>query len=164
MAYNTVRLKNYSNVFEEYEANAAISPGMLIELMSTGKIRAHATAGGDALIMFALEDNLQGKDINDAYAAGDRVQCWIPTRGDIVYARVADEQNIAIADFVVSNGNGEVAKYTPEEVSEGSAAAQITVNPLQVIGQALEALDLSGLSAAGSSDAPNRQFVAIRIV
>jgi hypothetical protein len=29
---------------------------------------------------------------------------------------------------------------------------------------ALEALNLASLSAAGSSDTPNRQFIAIRIV
>ena len=65
MAYRTVKLKNYGNIFNEYEANAAISPGMLVELMSTGKIRAHSTAGGNALRMFALENYLEGKDIND---------------------------------------------------------------------------------------------------
>lgn len=164
MAYNTVKLKNYSDVFIEGTANAAISPGMLVEIMSTGKWRVHATAGGNALIAFALENYLEGKDINDAYAAAEQVQIWIPGRGDEVYAQIADEQNIAIGDFLESNGAGYLTKHTPDEASEGSARAQATFYGQQIIGQALEALDLSSLSAAGSSDTPNRQFCKIRIV
>jgi hypothetical protein len=164
MAYNTVKLKNYSNVFIEGTANAAISPGMLIELMSTDKWRAHATAGGNAVKAFALENYLEGKDINDAYAAADEVQIWLPTPGDEVYALIADEQNIAIGDFLESNGSGYLQKHASDEASEGSARAQMTVYPLQIVGQALEALDLTSLSAAGSSDTPNRQFCKIRIV
>lgn len=164
MAYRTVKLKNYNNNFIEGEANAAISPGMLVELMSTGKYRAHATAGGDALRMFALENYLEGKEITDAYAAEDKVQIWLPVPGDEVYALIADEQNIAVGDLLVSNGDGLLKKFAAEEASEGSAAAEITVNPEQIIAQALEALDLSGLSAAGSSDTPARAFCRVRII
>lgn len=161
MAYNSVKIKNYINHQEEYEANAAITPGMLIELMSTGKVRAHATEGGNALPMFALENYLEGKSITDAYAAADQVQCWIPVRGDEVYALLEDEQNIAVGDFLESNGAGYLQKSTAVEIS--SQAADI-VYPLQIVAQALEALDLSGLSAAGSSDTPARQFIRVRIV
>ena len=161
MAYNSVIIKNYNNHFEEYEANAALSPGMLIELMSTGKVRKHATEGGNALPMFAIENKLEGEDINDAYAAADKVQCWIPVRGDEVYAQIEDEQNIAIGDFLESNGLGYLQKITNVEIS--SQAADV-VYPLQIVAQALEALDLSSLSAAGSSDTPSRQFCRVRIV
>lgn len=161
MAYNSVKIKNYLNHFEEYEANAAISPGMLIEIMSTGKVRAHATEGGNALPMFALENYPEGKGITTAYAAAEQVQAWIPVRGDEVYALLEDEQNVAIGDFLESNGSGYLQKITNVEVS--SQAADI-VYPLQIVAQALEALDLSGLSAAGSSDTPARQFIRVRIV
>lgn len=161
MAYNTVVIKNYGNCFEEAEANAAIKPGMLVETMSTGKIRAHATEGGNAIPMFAIEDKLQGKGINDAYAAADQVQVFIPQRGDQVYAQIEDEQNIAVGDFLESNGAGYLQKITNVEIS--SQAADV-VYPLQIVAQALEALDLSSLSAAGSSDTPARQFCRVRIV
>lgn len=161
MAYNSVIIKNYNDHFEEYTANAAISPGMLIELMSTGYVRAHATEGGNALPMFAIENKLEGEGITDAYAAADKVQCWIPVRGDEVYAQIEDEQNIAIGDFLESNGAGYLQKITNVEIS--SQAADV-VYPLQIVAQALEALDLSSLSAAGSSDSPARQFCRVRIV
>lgn len=152
MAYNTIKIKKYVDIIEEYEANAAITPGMLIELMSTGKVRAHATAEGNVLPMFALEDELQGNGIDDAYAAADRVQCWIPQRGEQVYAIVADGQNIAIGDWLASNGDGALREHVTETESWNvSEAGAVTVNPLQIIAQALEALDLSGSSGEESS-------------
>jgi len=162
MAYNTVKIKKYSNVIEEYAAAAAISPGMLVELTpSAATIRKHATEGGNAVPMFALEDELQGKGLTDDYAAGDQVQVWIPNRGDIVYAQIEDEQSIAIGDFLESNGAGFLQKLVNVEVS--SQAADV-VYPLQIVAQALAALDLSALSAQGSSDTATRQFLKVRIV
>jgi len=161
MAYNSVIIKNYLNIFEEYEANAALSPGMLVELMSTGKIRKHATESGNAVPMFAIENRLEGKSITDAYAAADRVTVIIPQRGDEIYAQIEDEQTIAIGDFLESNGLGYLQKHTDQDLSSEVTG---TVNPLEIVAQALEALDLSSLSAAGSSDTPARQFLRVRIV
>ncbi|OQX08805.1 MAG: hypothetical protein BWK76_23115, partial [Desulfobulbaceae bacterium A2] len=55
-------------------ANAALTPGHLLYLLSTGKVAVHATAAGNAEKMFAVEDDLQGNDIDDAYSSGDLVQ------------------------------------------------------------------------------------------
>lgn len=134
---------------------------MLVEVMSTGKLRKHATEGGNAIPMFAVENKYEGKGITDAYAAADKVTYWIPQRGDEVYAQIEDEQNIAIGDFLESNGAGYLQKITNVEIS--SQAADV-VYPLQIVAVALEALDLSSLSAAGSSDTPARQFCRVRIV
>jgi len=72
---HTVKLKKYvDNVYEKV-ANAAITPGHLLELMSTNKVKVHASLAGVVTSkMFALEDELQGKEIDDAYAADDVVQ------------------------------------------------------------------------------------------
>jgi len=162
MAYRSVIIKNYLNIFEEYAAYEAMYPGMLIEPRGGySTIKKHATEGGNAIPMFALENKLEGKGLADAYAAGDVVQCWIPQRGDQVYAQIEDEQNIAIGDFLESNGSGFLQKVVNVEIS--SQAADI-VYPKQIVGQALDALDLSSLSAQGSSDTPTRQFLRIRIV
>lgn len=158
MNKNTIILKNYLNVREEFVANAAITPGHLIEVMSTGKVRKHASAGQNALIMFALEDELQGKGIDDDYAADAMVQCWIPQRGDIVYALLKDGQNIAIGDFLESAGDGTLQKHVPDV---DSAADVETIYGLQIIGQAIEAIDLSG-SSGTHPDSGYR--IAIRIV
>src|SRR4030042_88936 len=105
MSYETVKLKKYLDIIEEYEADAAITPGMLIELNSDEEVKAHATAGGNVLPMFALEDELQGHGLEDQFAAGDMVQCWIPNRGEVVYAILADGQNVAIGDFQIGRAH-----------------------------------------------------------
>lgn len=165
MAYHSVIIKNYLNNFEEYAASEALSPGMLVEPVSgAATIKKHATEGGDAIPMFAIEDALQGKGLEDAYVAGDQVRVWIAQRGDEVYAQLEDEQTIVIGDLLESNGGGYLQKHLPDEASEGSAAAQTTVYAQGIVAVALEALDLSSLSAAGSSDTPTRQFIRVRIV
>lgn len=112
MAKNTIKIKKYSDVVEEMKANAAITPGMLVEEMTTGNVRAHATPSGNAIPMFALEDELQGKTIDDAFAENDQVQVWIPGRGDMVYGLLAQGQNVARGTFLVSNGDGYLAAVT----------------------------------------------------
>jgi hypothetical protein len=162
MAYNTVILKNYGNNFGEFEAYEAISPGMLVE-PRTGysTIKKHATEGGNAVKMFAIENKLEGKGIVDAYAAGDQVQVWFPQPGDEVYAQIEDEQEIAAGDFLESNGAGYLQKAVQLDISQ---QVSDQVYPLQIVAQALDKLELSSLSAAGSSDSPARQFCRVRIV
>lgn len=150
--FNTVKVKKHSDVVEEYTAYAAITPGNLIEIYSTdGYVRKHSTEGGNAIPMFALEDELQGKDIDDDYAAGDKVQCWIPGRGDQVYALLEDGETIVIGDWLMSNGSGRLQKVDAETLSAAEA--------ISVIAQALEALDLSG-----SSGTETTQRLLVRIV
>jgi hypothetical protein len=165
MSYNTIKLKNYLNIFEEMTAAAAITPGMLVEQTpGAATVRKHATSGGNATPKFALEDGLQGKGIHDAYAAGDKVQVWVAQTGDWVYALIADEQNIAIGDLLESNGAGYLTKHTVETWNSADAQVANTVYSFPVVARALEALDLSGLSTQGTSDAPFRQHMKVEIV
>ena len=165
MSYNTIKIKNYSNHFEEFSAYAAISPGMLVEQTpSAATIRKHATSGGNvAVVAFATEDALQGKGITDAYAAGDKVQVWYPQAGDIVYALIADEQSIAIGDELESNGAGFLTKHTIKTWGSTDSMVAETLYYSCVVGKALETLDLTSLSAAGTSDTPLRNFIKVRI-
>lgn len=148
---NTIKAKKYTDVIEEYPAAAAITPGHLIELISDGTVRNHATASGNALPMFALEDELQGKGIDDDYAAADRVQCWIPGRGDIVNALLKDGQSVVAGDFVESAGDGTLQKWVVD--STGDYA------PAQIIGVVVTAVDMSG-----SSDVDPDGRVLVRIL
>ena len=79
---------------------------MLVALDSAGKVVPHGEAAGNAIPMFALEDELQGKTIDNAYEAGDPVQVWVAGRGDIVNAIAGAE--IAAGDFLVSDGTGKL--------------------------------------------------------
>jgi len=145
MAYNTIKVKKYSDVIEEMVASAAITPGMLLIIESTGKVKAHNQADKDVFPIFALEDELQGKGIDDAYAANAPVQCWIPYRGDIVNAILADGQKVVIGDPLTSDGYGRLKKHVTDT---GASTVPWTVYPEQIVGYAAEALDLSGSSGA----------------
>ena len=148
MAYNTIKVKKYSDVIEEKVASAAITPGMLLIIESTGKVKAHDQADKDVFPIFALEDELQGKGIDDAYAANAPVQCWIPYRGDIVNAILADGEKVDIGDPLTSDGYGRLKKHVTDT---GSSAVPWTVYPEQIVGYAAEALDLSGSSGEETS-------------
>ena len=139
MGKNTIKLKKYSDVIEEFVAASAITPGMLVALNSAGKVEPHGTAGGNAIPMFALEDELQGKTIDDAYAANDPVQVWIAGRGDIVNAIAGDA--ITAGAFLVSAGNGKlkpVGTAATVNVTATVAATDATISSLE--------LDLTDLS------------------
>lgn len=148
---NTIKLKNYLNIFEEYTATAvAVNPGMLLELTSAGLVQAHSTAGGNVLPMFALEDELQGNGIGDAYAVSGKIQVWIPTRGDQVQAILADGENASVGDLLESNGDGYLRVHVPVTADSDDA---VTVVPNPIVGVALENVDLSGSSGEETEDA-----------
>jgi hypothetical protein len=141
MAKHTVKIRCYLNIIDEEIAGGAITPGMLVSKNSDDEIVAHATAAGTAIPKFALEDDLQGKGIDDAYAEGDKAQCWTPTRGDRVYALLkAESAAVAIGDFLESAGDGTLQKFSAidakpnqivaiakEAVTPGTANARIIV-------------------------------------
>ena len=154
MAYKSIIVKDYSNVFEEFVAATTILPGQLVEQTpAAATLRRHATSSGPAIPMFAIEDALQGKGIDDAYAVGDQVRVWIPGRGDKVYAMIADEENIAIGDRLVSNGDGFLAKHTD---AKGDSGTYIYYN--EIVAWALEAVNLSTLPEGSDSSAAGAYY------
>lgn len=65
-----------------------VTPGDLIERTAAG-VKPHATAAGTSVErIFAREDELQGKTIDDAYAASTRCFFDIYQRGDEANARL----------------------------------------------------------------------------
>ena len=165
----TIIIKDFTGIQEERIANAEIYPGHLIEVMSTDKVRVHATEGGNALPIFAIENELEGQGIGDAYAAADIVQFRYFRTGDIVLGILADGESIAIGDPLISAGDGTVKEWAAVTESfeiEGSSGEAIEVtlgNPLSIIGYAEEALDLSGSSGEESSGISTRPRLKIRI-
>ena len=161
---NTIKVKKYSDVIEEYEAAAGFLPGALLELTSAGKVQAHSTAGGNVgPIMVALENELEGKGITDAYIAGEMVQVWIPYRGDIVLMLLEDAQNVSIGDFVESNGAGYIQAHTVEAVTSADTQTANTIYSDPIVGVMLEAQDLSLLEGSDSSLTTNSKWVKVRI-
>jgi len=136
MAYNSIILKDYLNVFEEMVAAEALYPGHLLEPNSAGNVQKHSSAGGNLIPMFATENELQGNGIDDVYSSDDQVFVWIPTRGDQVQAVLKDGESVSMGDFLESAGDGTLQKHTPD-------ASGTTIYSNQIVGQALEGLDLS---------------------
>jgi len=149
MAAKTIVLKGHG-IRNEALANAAITPGHLVELMTTGKIRVHATAGGNAAALFAVEDDLQGKTIDDAYAANAIAQYDALYPGCEVQARIANGQNVAIGNFLESAGDGTLQVHTAD-VDANNSSANFTVNTNQIVAVAMEACNMSGSSAVDPS-------------
>jgi hypothetical protein len=139
IAHNTIKLKKYADVIEEHKAGGTIYPGMLLIMSAEDTVIAHNDNDPASFIpLVALEDELQGKGIDNPYASGDQVQVWIPGRGDWVYAIAVDGTNYTVGSFVASNGDGYVKAF-----SSGEA-----------FGVVMKALDLSGSSGEESSEAP----------
>lgn len=128
MAY-TIKIKKYSDVIEELVAAGAITPGMFLEFTSAGKVVANSAAGTVKPMMVALEDNMQGNGIDDAYASGDPVQVWIPYKGDMVYGILVHGENVAVGAELYVNSAGKLA-----EITSGTEVA---------VGHAVEAADAS---------------------
>ena len=137
---NTIKLKNYINVFEEYKAHEALYPGHLLFLNSDNEVALHAVADGAVLPMFALEDESQGRGIDAVYTAADPVQVWIPTRGDIVNAILKDGETIVIGDLLTSAAGGELQKY------DVAASAGVYAVPNAIVGVAVTELNLGSSS------------------
>ena len=133
---------------EERKASVAITPGMLCEIDSSGNVKPHATAGGDAYGLIAIENSLEGEEISDGYAIGDMVQLVTLRPGDEFYALVADTNNIAIGDKLCSNGDGYFKEYTQAEVASSGWTGYIYPQAIQAV--ALEARNMtSSILGAG---------------
>jgi len=129
---------------EEFTAGGAITPGQLMEINSSDAVVVHNSADEDQYALFALPDESQGKDIDDAYATGERVQAYWARRGDIVNALLADGQTAVIGSFLTSNGDGDLKVHVTDDSSS-------PIFPNQIVGVARAALDLSDSSGADPS-------------
>jgi hypothetical protein len=142
MAKHTIKIKKYADIIEEWIASAAITPGHLVEVINSAgspRVRVHATAGGNAIPMFALEDEMQGGGIDDAYTAAYPVQVWIAGRGDEVNALLLDGETVVVGDFLESAGDGTLQKHVADSAGVGTLS-------LQIVAIAMESVDMSGSS------------------
>lgn len=135
----TVILKRYNNVQFEAIAHEAITPGSLVEVMSTGKIKNHATAQGNAIPYFVIEDAIMGKTIDDNVAQGDLARVMVAGRGDEVNAILDTSQTIVVGDLLASAGDGTLKKFTAIKCDSEASAGAVTT-PLQAVAMALEAV------------------------
>ncbi len=127
---------------EEHTATAvAITPGMLCERTSGDLVQAHSTEGGDGQTMIAMEDDLQGKTVDDAYAVSALIALCLPAKGSEVNVLLAAGENVSVGDDLVSAGDGTF-------IASGSVQSGVTVQ--KVFGKVTVATDLSGSGAVNS--------------
>lgn len=116
-----------------------ITPGMLLAWGTTTTVKPHATAAGHAEgRKIALEnpwsDHGTGPAIDHAYAAGETVG-YIPAQsGDQFYMLLADGENVAKGDALVSDGLGALQEQATVDASVITEA---------IVGFAAEAVDNS---------------------
>lgn len=132
----TVLLKG-DPIRKEGVAAEAITPGHLLAFDSAGKLIKHATAGGNAQPMFALEEDFIGDGITTDYAADDQVQYIVGRPGDEVYALLTTSQTIKKGDPLESTNDGTLKKHTAQAVAEGGSATY-TVYTNAIVGYAAE--------------------------
>lgn len=91
---------------EEGRAAGTITPGHLIAFNSAGNLVVHPTAAGPAERLFALEDALQGRGIDDNYVSGELVSYGVQSQGDVVFAILSAGEHCTPNEYLTSNGDG----------------------------------------------------------
>ncbi len=112
MSSNTILLKCDGHR-EEYPASAALKPGHLVIVEAAGTVAKHATVGGRVPFIIACEDALQGKTIDDSFAANDIVPTVVCKKGDIVQVRLQSGQSATRGDELISGGDGTLTVGQP---------------------------------------------------
>jgi len=114
------------------QAAVTIKPGMLIERGTTNTVKPHATAGGNAARMVAIEnpwsDHGSGAAIDHDYAAGETVFYIDALPGDVLYMFLEDEGNVAIEAALESNGAGALQALAGSAVEGMIGYAEEAVN------------------------------------
>lgn len=140
MSRNTILLKgSLSQNFEE-KAAGAITPGELVKFDASGNLIRHNVSAGNAAPMFAKEDDLQGKTIDDDYVLGERAHYTQLRGGDEVLAWLTTSQTVIKGDFLESAGNGTLREFI---INSGENTDQIQ----RVVGFALEDKATTGVKA-----------------
>jgi hypothetical protein len=110
-------------------SSGAIKPGYLIDLDPTGTVIPHATSGGFAERLIAIEDRHQGRTINDAYADGDIVFHHIAEPGDeLLIVLKGGSAAVVIGDYLMSNGDGTFIKQTSTNARLFRAKAALDIS------------------------------------
>jgi hypothetical protein len=121
--------------YKEAECAEAITPGHLVTLNASDKLIKHATAGPVAaaganippIVRVAVENDIFGKGIDDAWASGDQGLYQVLDSGCEFMALVAAAAPaIAKHDYLESAGNGTVRKTTV--IANAFARATVAVD------------------------------------
>ena len=126
---DTILIKGDSWVTHEADAAVILTPGEFVTFDGSGDFA--LPSAGDTLKMIVIEDDIQGNEISDDYAAGDRARAVVPQPGSVVRAILTDAQNVPIGRELELDANGTL----------------ITIGSNEAIAIAMEAVDASDSAA-----------------
>lgn len=127
MAKNQVVLIGRTPTRKEYAkiATTGMRPGELVIINGSGELARGAVAAAAQEVLILLEDDLQGKTINDTYTAGDVAPYLIAQRGDVVNLRLKTGNTITLGEALDAAGAlGEVQECTVATTKQIIAWAQ----------------------------------------
>lgn len=135
MAYRTIVVKGKDRcIFKEGLAGEILTPGWLLQGLPADLL-AHASAGGTALPMFAVENELEGKEIGDDYADLDSVRYVICPAGTEI-AALADGTGVTAGDIVESNGDGTLQVQASDAATDEGERHSVVGRALTTAGPA----------------------------
>lgn len=105
---NTVWLGGPRTEVGDLSAGEVITPGMLVERYNNAgviRFRKHSGAGLAGSI-FATEQSMLNKGVDDTYAVGDLMEVTVGAPGTTFWGLIASGANIAAGDKLASAGNG----------------------------------------------------------
>ena len=140
----TILLKG-DPIFGEAEANSSLTPGVMVEPQSNGRVGVHTRDGGQNSKMFVKENDIGGDDIDHAYASGEITEFFTAYPGCEVYAVLSVSQTVSVGTYLVGNNYGRLQVFSSDNAGE-------------VVGIALEAKT----TGSGATIAQSR--IKIRIV
>lgn len=117
-AARTIFLDGHRGVREELVAasGTSIKPGMLIRRTSTNQADVHNVSGGGGPALLAVEDEYQysapSGGVDQVYTAGTPVFCEYVMPGALRYVLLKASENVAVGDFLISDGAGLFIKTT----------------------------------------------------
>ena len=127
---NQIILKGRHQRYEEAKAAGVITPGDLIMLNAAGEVLRQSSVGGEVMLAFAEGDFLQGRTIDDNYAAGEIVRHYLPKSGDEVYAFIAVGEDVSVGERLISAGGGSLAAATGADTGAGTVGIAVAMEAL----------------------------------
>lgn len=140
MTYRTVVLNGALRI-KEALASGSVTPGHLVARSSATQVVVHPTDSGFAQKLFAIEDDLQGKMVSEAYSTTSRVRFHVAAPGDEIAALIKTSETIAVGDKLVSAGDGTLKKFVAQNTGDAdSTDGGVDIVTGQVVAVALEAV------------------------
>lgn len=134
-AENTIMVqfnnKDNSRPIFTQEADAALTPGELVEMNTDEELAAHDAANGAVQVPMIVVENPYADDntvaaIDHDYAAGESARYVVPAAGDILNVFIkASETIVKGVTFLASDGAGALQGITPDASTVLNAAIAV---------------------------------------